>query len=229
MPGRDPEGPHAPALQRVEVGHRRRRTGALRAHRPARRAARGLPRRADPAGQRPLEAAGHEGDRLPPGLLVRGLPRAVRDDHVLDLAPRDAGRRGPDRVRPRLAHLAEVAARAIAVPRAGRLARRATRGRARRAPSSTPSPSSSKPAAAPSTTASPGTARRRTLGHRRAHGARLALPAGRGALPRDERRRHVLALPPPRRPLARRVVLPGRLGRVGLPNAVARRAARDLD
>ncbi len=36
----------------------------------------------------------------------------------------------------------------------------------------------------------------------------------------------VLALPPPRRPLARRVVLPGRVERVRLPHALARRAAR---
>ena len=59
----------------------------------------------------------------------------------------------------------------------------------------------------------------------RAHGARLALRARGNALPRDERRRDVLALPPPRRTLARRVVLPGRVERVRLPHALARRAA----
>ena len=48
------------------------------------------------------------------------------DDHVLDLAPRDAGRRRADRVRAWLARVAEVAARAVTVPRARRLARGAT-------------------------------------------------------------------------------------------------------
>ena len=59
----------------------------------------------------------------------------------------------------------------------------------------------------------------------RAHGPRLSPDPGRGTLPRDERRRHVLALPAPRRPLARRVLLPGRLDGVRLPHALARRAA----
>ena len=131
MPGRDPEDRTRQLCNALEGRHRDRRAGALRAHRPPRRAARGLPRRADPPGQRPLEAARDEGDRLPPGLLVRRLPRAAGDDHVLDLAPRDAGRRRADRVRPRLAHVAEVAAGALAVPRARRLARRRARRRAR--------------------------------------------------------------------------------------------------
>jgi len=51
---------------------------------------------------------------------------------------------------------------------------------------------------------------------RRAHGARLAHASGRGALPRAERRPDLLALPPPRRPGARRIVLPGAVGRVRL-------------
>ncbi len=50
------------------------------------------------------------------------------------------------------------------------------------------------------------------FGDRRAHGARLTPRPGRDAFPRDERRRHLLALSTSRRPLARRVVLPGRLG-----------------
>jgi hypothetical protein len=78
------------------------------------------------SGQRP-QAAGNESDRVPPGLLVRRLPRAAGDDHVLDLAARDTGRRGADRVRPELTQVAEVAAGALAVPRARRLARRASR------------------------------------------------------------------------------------------------------
>jgi hypothetical protein len=60
----------------------------------------------------------------------------------------------------------------------------------------------------------------------RAHGARLAHDPGRGTLPRDERRRHVLALPPPRRPLAGRILLPGDVDGVRLPHTLARRAAR---
>ena len=60
------------------------------------------------------------------------------------------------------------------------------------------------------------------IGHRRPDGARLPLRPRRDPLPRDERRRHLLALPPPRRPLARRVVLPRDLGRVRLPHPVAR-------
>ena len=56
--------------------------------------------------------------------------------------------------------------------------------------------------------------------------ARMALVThmlpGRGALPRDERRPHLLALQPPGRPGARRVVLPGALGRDRVPDAVAR-------
>ena len=76
--GPRPRGPHAADLQRLAGRHRDRGAGALRAHRPARRAARPLPRHADPAGQRALEAAGDEGDRLPPGLVVRRLPRAGR-------------------------------------------------------------------------------------------------------------------------------------------------------
>ena len=121
--GRDPEDRTRQTLQRVEVRQRRRRPGARGAYRASRRSARPLLRRPDPPGQRPLEATRHEGDRIPPGLLVRRLPRSVRDDHVLDLAPRDAGGRGAARVRPRLARVAEVAAGAVAVPRAGRLAR----------------------------------------------------------------------------------------------------------
>ena len=35
-----------------------------------------------------LEAARNEGDRLPPGLLLRRLPRPAGDDHLLDLATR---------------------------------------------------------------------------------------------------------------------------------------------
>ncbi len=62
-------------------------------------AARRLPRCSHPSGQRALEAPGHEGDRLPPGLLVCRLSRSRRDGHVLDLPPRDAGRRRSSRVR----------------------------------------------------------------------------------------------------------------------------------
>ena len=50
------------------------------------------------------------------------------DADVLDLAARDDGRRRADRVRPRLAPVAEVAAAAIAVPRAGGLARAGASG-----------------------------------------------------------------------------------------------------
>ena len=184
-----------------------------------------LPRHADPAGQRALEAAGDEGDRLPPGLLVRRLPRAAGDADVLDLAARDDRRRRADRVRPRLAPVAEVAAGALAVPRAGGLARAGARGRA----------------GGRGARARPG---RRQAGRRlvppRAHlarlgaeherrggadGARHAHAPGRGALPRDERRPHLLALPAPGRPLARRVVLPGAVGRE---RATGRRGCAEL-
>jgi hypothetical protein len=56
---------------------------------------------------------------------------------------------------------------------------------------------------------------------RRPDGARLPPAPGRGALPRAERRPDLLALPAPWRPLARRVVLSGRLGRERLPDSVA--------
>ena len=62
--------------------------------------------------------------------------------------------------------------------------------------------------------------------------ARMALVSHmlpvRGPLPRDERRPGLLALPTPRRPLARRVVLPRAVGRVRLPHAVAGGAAFPL-
>ena len=77
-----------------------------------------LSRSPDPPGQRALEAARDEGDRVPPGLLVRRLPRPAGDDHVLALAARHDGRRGAARVRARFAHVAEVAAAAHTVPRA---------------------------------------------------------------------------------------------------------------
>ena len=152
-PGPRPGGPHAADLQRLAGRQRDRGAGALRAHRPARRAARPLPRHAAPAGQRALEAAGDEGDRLPPGRVVRGLPRAGRDAHLLDLAPRDDRRRGPDRVRARLAPLADVrrrSARSSTRRRTGSHLRETPRRPAR---SSTSCRSSSSRAAARSTTA----------------------------------------------------------------------------
>ncbi len=128
VPGRDPED----RTRQICNGWRADNVVAaqvlVRAHRAPRGAARPATGRAHPAGQRALEAARDEGDRLPPGLLVRRLPRARGDDHVLDLAPRDDRRRRADRVRPRLARVAEVAAGALAVPRARRLARAAARG-----------------------------------------------------------------------------------------------------
>ena len=116
-------GPHPAALQRLAGGHRDRRPGPLREDRPARRTADELPGRADPPGQRALEASRDEGDRLPPGRLVRRLPRAPGDGDLLDVAARDAGRRRPDRLRARLEPLAVDAAGALAVPRARGLAR----------------------------------------------------------------------------------------------------------
>ncbi len=132
-------GPHAAALQRVEVGHGDRGAGALGADRAARGAADGVRGRSDPAGQRAVEAAGDQGDRVPPGRLVRGLPRPARDGDVLDVAARDGRRRGADRLRPRLEPLGRLAALAGAVPRArglagrrsGRAARRRVRARDR--------------------------------------------------------------------------------------------------
>ena len=80
------------------------------------------PGRPDPPGQRALEASRNEGDRLPPGRLVRRLPRSSGDGDVLDVAARDAGRRRSDRVRARVEPLAVDPAGALAVPRAGGLA-----------------------------------------------------------------------------------------------------------
>ena len=93
--------------------------------------------------------------------------------------------------------------------------------------SSTSCRSSSSRAAARSTTASPGTARRRTRTRR---SARMALVSH--MLPVEVRFHEtnvdldLLALQAARRPVARRVVLPGAVGRVRLPDAVARLPAR---
>ena len=216
MPGPRSRGPHAADLQRLAGRQRDRGAGALRAHRPARRAARPLPRHADPAGQRALEAAGDEGDRLPPGLVVRRLPRAGGDAHLLDLAARDDRRRrarsstcaartcGRSRRRERSQfHAPEDW---LAPARSGGPGGRGARHRAGRRQAGRrlvpPRPH----------LARLGAEHERDRG---ADGARHAHAAGRGALPRDERRPDLLALPPPRRPLARRVVLPGAVGRDG--------------
>ncbi len=63
-------------------------------------------------------------------------------------------------------------------------------------------------------------------GHAGAALARDAHDAGGGPLPPDRGRPDLLALPAPRRPLARRVVLPGPLGRERRPQRLARLAAR---
>ena len=127
-------GPHAADLQRLEGRRRGRVARCSRSARAGSRAQLGrlAGRRGSAAGQRALEAAGDEGDRLPPGLVVRRLPRAAGDDHVLDLAarrpPADAGPleyvRGSHRW-PRSPPAA------VAVPRAGGLARAGARGGAR--------------------------------------------------------------------------------------------------
>ena len=84
------------------------------------------------AGQLPLEAARSPVARDAPGRLVRRLPGARGDDHLLG-GPRRHARRGRhDRVRPRLAPLAQGAARTGAAstrPRTG--SRRCTRPRRR--------------------------------------------------------------------------------------------------
>ena len=182
----------------------------------------------DPAGQRALEAAGDEGDRLPPGLVVRRLPRAGRDADLLDLAPRDD--------RPTPARSSTCADRTC-----GRSRRRSARSSMRRRTGSR-----RRAQRGSGGRGARHRAGRRQAGRRlvppRAHvarlgaehergrgadGARDAHAAGRGALPRDERRPHLLALPPPGRPLARRVVLPGAVGRERVPDAVAREPAGD--
>ena len=123
VPGRDPEdrtrqicnGWRADNVIAAQVLSAR--TGRLGAQ------LRGLPRHENPAGQRAVEATRDEGDRLSRGLLVRRLPDSRRDAHLLDLPPRHICGRRPDRVRARLASVAEVASRALAVPRARGLAR----------------------------------------------------------------------------------------------------------
>ena len=129
----------------------------------ARRAARRLPRRAPAAGQRALEAAGHEGDRLHQDSSYADYLDAARDGHVLDLARRPAGRRRADALRARLAPVAAHARRS------GRSSTRRRTGSRRRGPrrptarSSTSCRSSCKCGRRlRSTTASRGTARRRT-------------------------------------------------------------------
>ena len=226
VPGRDPEDRTRQLCNAWKSDYGRRGAGALGENGAACRAARRLSRRAHPPGQRALEAAGHEGDRLPPGLLVRRLPRPAGDDHLLDLAPRHRSRRGSARVRARLTHLAEVAAERTQFHAPEDWLAGAARRRTRRAPSSRPCPSSSRPGGG---SFHHGLTWHGSAPNRSGNVARMALVShlhpGRGALPRDERRRDVLPLPPPRRPRARRVVLPGALGRVRLPHALARRAA----
>ena len=157
-----PGGSDTPDLQRLARRHGRRRTGALGADRAADGSAGPLPRRPPASGQRALETAGGEGDRLPPGRVLRRLPRPRRDDHLLDLARRPARRRRPRRVRAR-AHISGLGRRPSA--RSSMLRRTGWRRRGRRrrtAASSTWCRSSSRPAAARSITAARGTAHRRT-------------------------------------------------------------------
>ena len=153
-PGRDPRGPDAPDLQRL-AGRRVIAAQVLsRAHRPPGRAARRLPGHADPPGQR---ASGSRPERR------RSASTRTRS-YADYLVPAEmltcwislhetTRRRRPDRVRPRLAPVAEVAARALAVPCARGLARARAERRARGQPSSRSCRSSSSRAAARSITA----------------------------------------------------------------------------
>ena len=143
----------------------------------------------------------------------------------MDLPPRDPGRRGTARVRAWLPHVAEVAAVPYRVPRPGGLARGSSRRRTRRRRAR--DGARRRQARRRLVPPRPDVARlsSESKRQRRAHGARLPPHPRRGAFPRDERRRDVLTLPAPRRPLARRVVLPGAVGRVRLPHALAFRAA----
>ena len=194
VPGRDPEdrtrqicnGWRADNVIAAQVlSERTGRLGAQLAR---------LPGHADPAGQRPVEAARDEGDRLPPGLLVRRLPRARRDAHVLDLPPRDDRGRRPDRVRARLAPLAEVAARALAVPRAGGLARPGAQRRpgGHRARDRPGGREGGRRRVPPRPHLARVVAEHERVGG--ADGARHPHAAGRGALPRAQRRPDLLAL-----------------------------------
>ena len=128
--GSRPRGSDPTDLQRVASRRRDRRAGAVRANWKACSATDGLPWRASPPGQLPVEAAGDQGDRVPSGRLVRRLPGPARDGHVLDRAARHPGGRGTDRVRPWLQPLGDGRRRPVAVPRAGRLARGRPRRRA---------------------------------------------------------------------------------------------------
>ena len=94
-----------------------------------------LPRHAHAPGQLPLEAARDEIARHAPGRVLRGLPLPARDDHLLGRARRDLRPGRHDRVRPRVAPVAEGAARPRQLPCARRLAG-ADRRRPPRAPRS---------------------------------------------------------------------------------------------
>ena len=130
------------------------------------------------------------------------------------------GRRGTDRIRAWLAPVAEVSAGAHAVPRAGGLARRA-RAPHPREPSST----RSRRRQARRRVVPPRTDLARLGAEPNAGVARMALVSH---LIPVEARFHETNVDltysryrRQRRPLARRVVLPGALGRVGLPHALA--------
>ena len=174
-----------------------------------------------------MEAARHEVDRHAPGRLVRRLPGAARDGHVLDRAGRHAGGRGHARVRARLASLAEGAA--------GRV-RSSTRRRTGWRGCSAAAPPGEEVEIVPVVVKAGGCSFHHNLtwhgcaSNTSAEVTRRALVshmlAGRDAVPRGERRPDLLAVPAPRRPVDGRVVLPRHVGRERLPHALARGAPR---